>query len=611
MKKRKRLWLHSRMFNGFLVSSIGLVLLAMYLVLTMSFRHIENNMHAEEIRILENKMRTIAEDMDNQMDSMRKMVVKIVSEKKFSWEYIRLHKYHEIEMLKELKSYSNFSAVFQNYFIKYDHHDTIFTSGGTTMSLERYFSEKHGLNNTSAIIEFITLFCQDSQTSLSMYREDDVTLILYSMHAYAPKGSEKNGVIGFVLSDTELKNRVERIAGHIYGDLSIFKGDFCFYGAQEIDWSQALVVSSKEDNFRICVLPDTENYFSWRNIFSIEEIIIFSGIVFMLLLASFIVSCWNYMPFRKVIDKYDLTADGKKVLDWSDIDSLIEDILHAEETSSKKLEIQQVLLREQAIHMIFDGGGYSDRMQKYLALLSINLDYSVFGVIRIVFEQESEECGEYMLKSIEDLSGDGFSLYSCRIEKRMLWILVAADEEYQLDEAVELLQSLFKTLEFHISIEMRKCRDLKSVSQIYGKTDATDVDKKVLENKKSSGKRRNTAKQIIEYIETHCTDYNLTLDILSHELGISVPYLCMVIKQEIGMSYKEYLTKLRIEEAKKLLMEEYISVSDVCQRVGYINVSYFIKIFQKYTGVTPTRYIDEYRESYKQNSKGANNVQDN
>ena len=62
------------------------------------------------------------------------------------------------------------------------------------------------------------------------------------------------------------------------------------------------------------------------------------------------------------------------------------------------------------------------------------------------------------------------------------------------------------------------------------------------------------------------------------------------------MSYKEYLTKLRIEEAKKLLVQEEISVNDVCQRVGYINVSYFIKIFQKYTGVTPTRYRAERQE---------------
>ena len=73
-------------------------------------------------------------------------------------------------------------------------------------------------------------------------------------------------------------------------------------------------------------------------------------------------------------------------------------------------------------------------------------------------------------------------------------------------------------------------------------------------------------------------------------------YLSRIIKQKTGMSYKEYLTGLRIEEAKKMLLDQNMSVMDVCQNIGYVNVSYFIKIFQEYTGMTPARFRDEREE---------------
>ena len=49
-----------------------------------------------------------------------------------------------------------------------------------------------------------------------------------------------------------------------------------------------------------------------------------------------------------------------------------------------------------------------------------------------------------------------------------------------------------------------------------------------------------------------------------------------------------------MEAAKRLLKDKNISVIDACQQSGYNNVSYFIKVFQKYTGVTPAKYRDEY-----------------
>ena len=66
-----------------------------------------------------------------------------------------------------------------------------------------------------------------------------------------------------------------------------------------------------------------------------------------------------------------------------------------------------------------------------------------------------------------------------------------------------------------------------------------------------------------------------------------------IIKQELGMGYKEYLIELRMNKAKEMLLDPNVSVADVCAQVGYANPSHFIKLFQKHTGKSPANYRDE------------------
>lgn len=101
-----------------------------------------------------------------------------------------------------------------------------------------------------------------------------------------------------------------------------------------------------------------------------------------------------------------------------------------------------------------------------------------------------------------------------------------------------------------------------------------------------------TAVRAIKYIDENDTRYDLSLDLVAQELQITAAYLCRLIKQQTGMNYKEYLTRMRMEEAKKLLRNKNANIADVCEKAGYTNVSHFIKTFQKYEGTTPAKYRD-------------------
>ncbi len=82
----------------------------------------------------------------------------------------------------------------------------------------------------------------------------------------------------------------------------------------------------------------------------------------------------------------------------------------------------------------------------------------------------------------------------------------------------------------------------------------------------------------------------LTLDDVARKIAISPYYLSKLFKDETGENFIEYLTKLRMERAKKLLENNCLSVKEICVCVGYSDPNYFSRIFKKVVGVTPTDF---------------------
>lgn len=100
----------------------------------------------------------------------------------------------------------------------------------------------------------------------------------------------------------------------------------------------------------------------------------------------------------------------------------------------------------------------------------------------------------------------------------------------------------------------------------------------------------NRAQSLCDFICQHYNNPNLSLDLIADEFGISVNTVCRIVKQQLGKTFREYLIILRLEEAKKRLAEPGATVADVCEAVGYSNLSYFIRSFKDYCGTTPSEY---------------------
>jgi two-component system response regulator YesN len=98
-------------------------------------------------------------------------------------------------------------------------------------------------------------------------------------------------------------------------------------------------------------------------------------------------------------------------------------------------------------------------------------------------------------------------------------------------------------------------------------------------------------KKMIDIIHRHY-DRSLKLETIAGLLGYSSAYLGKVFKHATGENFNTYLDKVRIEEAKKLLVQG-MKVYEVAERVGYANVDYFHGKFRKYVGMSPAAYRKE------------------
>ncbi len=103
-------------------------------------------------------------------------------------------------------------------------------------------------------------------------------------------------------------------------------------------------------------------------------------------------------------------------------------------------------------------------------------------------------------------------------------------------------------------------------------------------------KTRIYVERAVSYIDRHFSQ-DISLEMVARHSKLSSFYLSRLMKQEMGVTFVEYLTKVRMEEAKRLSIETALPIRDIAQRCGYSNDTYFCKVFKRYTNKT----IGEYR----------------
>ncbi|MGM9647489.1 MAG: helix-turn-helix domain-containing protein [Eubacteriales bacterium] len=100
---------------------------------------------------------------------------------------------------------------------------------------------------------------------------------------------------------------------------------------------------------------------------------------------------------------------------------------------------------------------------------------------------------------------------------------------------------------------------------------------------------------ITRYLQEHLAE-EMSLSVLAEEFYLNPQYISQLFKNEIGVNFLTYLTTIRMEKAKKLLLSTSLSIAEVAEQSGYGDYRVFTKVFKKTEGVTPSQYRRDFLE---------------
>lgn len=192
-------------------------------------------------------------------------------------------------------------------------------------------------------------------------------------------------------------------------------------------------------------------------------------------------------------------------------------------------------------------------------------------------------------------------------------------DEFQLNQLSLIIQELSKNFKFEennlfnenlnlwfdlankLELEIDEDYFLKHFSKKYSNIIQEQKDLLVLEASSwfSNFSKNGFSINLRKFLNKNYSNPDLNLDYISNYFGFTPQYLSIVFKNEFGELFVNYITKLRIEKSKELLITTRKKIKEISFECGYYYPSYFIKVFNKYTNMTPLDYRNKYTKNYQ------------
>ncbi|MBP1969242.1 AraC-like DNA-binding protein [Virgibacillus natechei] len=102
------------------------------------------------------------------------------------------------------------------------------------------------------------------------------------------------------------------------------------------------------------------------------------------------------------------------------------------------------------------------------------------------------------------------------------------------------------------------------------------------------------AERLRKYIDTHYFEMINTRDI-SMKLGMSMRHINHIFKEQYNITPIQYLTEVRLELTKKMLLETDKDIASICFEVGFESLATFYRTFKNYTNLSPNRFRAQYK----------------
>ena len=216
--------------------------------------------------------------------------------------------------------------------------------------------------------------------------------------------------------------------------------------------------------------------------------------------------------------------------------------------------------------------------EKRVVLSEIRIKQKRLQIIQAVLEGSQEQCKEYLDGYFEKLDGVDYYLFKLEVNKLLSDILDCYNE-YSLQPEYGRMKEIN---DFDIT------KDIDSIEKL--KQHLWDSFLEPLYRLvKDPRENPQIMVQIAEYLERNMEE-DISLEQLARDFNYNPNYLSRMFKKQFGKTYTEYVIDKKLERCKELLSQTDLSINEISVRMGYNSPQNFIRVFKKYTLLTPGQY---------------------
>lgn len=281
----------------------------------------------------------------------------------------------------------------------------------------------------------------------------------------------------------------------------------------------------------------------------------------------------------RVREKFQKENNEKKYLDWA----------------KHTLDQNRSYLASSFLQRALEGHFTVEEMEERFRYLGIDIpEEFVVTVVRLEHQKSvdfKEEWNDDLLFFVaQNVANEIFnsldSLRSCQNDYGDLIVLSQQSKRQE-----EQLQQYCDLMENRISI---KCLVVQKEGT--GLENLPDVYQKAVSQLEETVGIPSVIKDVMAYVEQNYWREEFSLQEAADYVNLSMQYMSKLFRKEMGVTFVDYLTSVRIRKSIDLFQDEDLKIYEIAERVGYATQHYFSTVFKKNLGVSPAEYRRKMKE---------------
>lgn len=238
--------------------------------------------------------------------------------------------------------------------------------------------------------------------------------------------------------------------------------------------------------------------------------------------------------------------------------------------------------------------------KEYILIKEMMQNKVIFGKDKIYFAESMMELIKELHKKEKKKAEliDVISNSNGYLPKKEIQDFLTIEENYQgweYEEIIEILNILFH-IHFINNKNEKIINQIKETKEKVASCESLhDINEyiqallQMIEEARSSEKYGQLVSYVVQYIQSNYMN-NIKLKDIAQEMYVTSNYLTTLFRKETGISFKKYLTKVRMDKAKLMLEKTEYKINEIVYLVGYEDEAYFSRMFKKCYGISPMQY---------------------